>query len=75
LCLFHVAFFLALIFNPEDGGDIFRQLIHKRNHHETGSKQSSSDTYFVLVSCLPFSSNLKLEATYSAETTIYFCRK
>jgi hypothetical protein len=46
-----------------------RRISHARNQHEAGSKQR-----FILVSCLVYSSTLKMEATCSCVTSVGFQR-
>jgi hypothetical protein len=45
-----------------------------RNQREAGSKQSSASVCFALVSCMAYSSTLKMEAKCSSETSVDFQR-
>jgi hypothetical protein len=44
----------------------------QKNQQEEGSKHSLPATCFTLVSCLAYSSSLKMEATCSSETYVEF---
>jgi hypothetical protein len=48
--------------------------VEKKAKEETSLKQVASRTSFMLVSCLAYFSNLKMEATCSSETSVDFQR-